>query len=506
MIVKYNVHPTPKKFHRDDSFVRGIMGAVGSGKSVACCWELFRRMQMQEPSVDNLRRSRWAVIRNTYRELADTTVRTWMDWFGGIGRFRQHDMTHIVKYGDIEAEVLFRALDRPQDVKKLLSLELTGAWVNEAREVPKTIVDMLQGRVGRFPSMRDGGCSWYGIIMDTNPPDTDHWWYKTFEERQPSNWKIFKQPSALSEDAENLANLPKGYYSNMMSDKDDEWIKVYVKGQYGMSSEGKPVYPEYVDTLHCSQQPLHPTSNVAISLGWDFGLTPACVIGQLAPDGRLKILEELLVEEHGGMGIRQFASEVVVPHLKKKYKSWWDKNLIESFGDPAGNQKAQTDEKTCIMVLSELGLPTSGAYTNKFLTRKDSVTKFLTEMVDNKPRFMLDQKCKKIRKGFSGAYKYDRVQVTGDERYRDVPAKNHYSHIHDALQYLCMMSRPEVYEEPHEINYTTKRINRLETGNTDKFEKAVEETSEQVIHNIYDELYDSDDDDYNDGELKETVI
>ena len=73
-------------------------------------------------------------------------------------------------------EVLFLALDRPDDIEKLLSLELTGVWINEAREVAKAIVDGATMRVGRFPSMKDGGPTWYGVIADTNAPDEDHWW------------------------------------------------------------------------------------------------------------------------------------------------------------------------------------------------------------------------------------------------------------------------------------------------------------------------------------------
>ena len=145
-------------------------------------------MQEQKPSADGKRKSRWVVVRNTYRELADTTVKTWLDWFPEqyLGPFIQQDMTHHISYGDIEAEVLFRALDRPQDVKKLLSLELTGAWINEAREVPKSVIDMIQGRVGRYPSKREGGPTWFGVIMDTNPPDNDHWWYTLAEVDKPA--------------------------------------------------------------------------------------------------------------------------------------------------------------------------------------------------------------------------------------------------------------------------------------------------------------------------------
>ena len=54
---------------KDDSFFRGVRGPVGSGKSVSCCIEIFRRAAKQEPSPDGKRKSRWAVIRNTNPQL-----------------------------------------------------------------------------------------------------------------------------------------------------------------------------------------------------------------------------------------------------------------------------------------------------------------------------------------------------------------------------------------------------------------------------------------------------
>ena len=106
------------------------------------------------------------------------------------------------------------ALDKQEDVKKLLSLELTGVWLNEARELPKSIVDACTMRVGRFPSMRDGGPSWFGVIMDTNAPDETHWWgimagevpapeYMQSEEKmllvKPDDWTFFSQQGAMRE-------------------------------------------------------------------------------------------------------------------------------------------------------------------------------------------------------------------------------------------------------------------------------------------------------------------
>jgi len=142
-------------------------------------------------------------------------------------------------------------LDKPDDIKKLLSLEVTGGWLNEAREIPKAVMDMLIGRLGRYPSKREGGASWYGLIMDTNPPDSDHWWYTLFEENDiPHNFALFKQPSGMSDEAENRENLPGPYYENMIAGKTQEWINVYVHGNYGFITTGKPVYPEYQDDVH----------------------------------------------------------------------------------------------------------------------------------------------------------------------------------------------------------------------------------------------------------------
>jgi PBSX family phage terminase large subunit len=183
-LVKYEASRTCWNFlEDDDTFVKGIMGPIGSGKSVCCCWNLFNWAMTQHPNHNKIRRSRWAIIRNTYRELEDTTLQTWFDWFPrDLGVFREAKMTHVMSIDQadgtqVQAEFLFRALDRPDDIKKLLSLELSGAWINEAREVPLAILDMLQGRVARFPPMREGGPRISNIICDTNPPDEDHWWF-----------------------------------------------------------------------------------------------------------------------------------------------------------------------------------------------------------------------------------------------------------------------------------------------------------------------------------------
>lgn len=427
IIYDYADVPTIRDFSRDDTFIRGLMGPFGSGKSSGCVMDILRRAQQQEPGPDGIRRTRWAVIRNTYPQLKDTTIKTFHDWLPPqhFGKWTPSNHDYLIdKFKDVEIEVMFRALDRPEHVSNLLSLELTGAWVNEAREIPWTIIKALRGRVGRYPAQRDGGPTWYGIIMDTNPPDDESWWYNLFEETRPDNAALFKQPSARGPNAENLTNLPKGYYENLCSDGDEEFIKVYVDGEYGYVRDGKPIYPEYLDSTHC--KPIKPIKGKPIIRGWDFGLTPCCVFTQIH-GGRWFIIDEMVSDN---MGADSFSDDVL-DYCANEYPNW----EFEDYGDPAGSQRAQTDEKTCFEILRGKGIRIQpGEQTLEI--RLGAVKKQLKTLIDGKPRLVLDPKCKRLRKGFQGRYQFRRLQVSA-EKYTDKPDKNEYSHPHDALQYIA---------------------------------------------------------------------
>lgn len=455
--MRYRAERTPAEFHRDDSFVRGIMGPIGSGKSVACAMELFFRACRQAPDASGVRPSRWAVIRNTYPELRLTTVKTWVDWFPEpycvmnwsppfVGRLRS-------RLGDgtqVDAEVVFLSLDSPRDVKKLLSLELTGAWINEARELPYSVVETLTGRLGRYPKADRVPCTWSGVWMDSNPPDDDHWWYRLAEIERPEGHRFWRQPGALRQigeppavryevnpEAENVGHHSLGfeYWLRQVPGKTPEWLKVYILGQYGTTFDGRPVYgASWQDHVHVSATRLAVFRGLPLVLGWDFGLTPACVAVQLSPAGQLRILREWCCEDGG---LRQFAEGTVRPALTNEFAGL----RLQSWCDPAGTQRSQVDEATCVGELRRAGLTTTPAPTNEFGVRRQAVLNFLCKQVNGGPGVILDPACVRLRKGFGGGYLFRRVEVqgqAGEERFRDEPEKNVYSHPHDALQYAAL--------------------------------------------------------------------
>ncbi len=523
MKVNYTAGPTAAKFHASRKIVRGFMGPVGNGKSVACIMEMLRISMEQWPNNKRVRKTRWAIVRNTLPELRTTTLKTWKAWiperFSPVVMNPMITTTLIqpIKHDNtfIEMEVFFVALDKPDDVEKLLGMELTGVFINEAREIPYAVVKAARERIGRYPSRAEGyvsdkdykapakPCRRKVLLMDTNPPDTDHWWYQLAEEgclrkadhkaqaRKETKriFDFFKGPSPLLDNgdgtysrnpkAENIKNLDGGYeyYEDMIAGNDADQINVQVLGNYGTIKTGKPVYPEFSDRIHIPEQHFMPIEDVPIALGWDFGLTPACVIGQLTDTGQARIIAELVSDD---MDVRQFARDVVKPFLVTKLPH---SKIAFSFGDPSGSARGEGEGKSAINILNDayvddgnhndtpldMGFVTEEAPTNDPTRRRDAVKVFLTKMVaGGEPGFLLDKRCHVLRKGFNGGYCYKRVNVGGvEDRYRDVPDKNGFSHSHDALQYLCLGFTGgyiehselelaydyEVYDDPHSTGY-----------------------------------------------------
>ena len=443
--IVYKPSSTLRKLHNDRNFVRAIIGPIGSGKSVGCIADLLMLANQQQPDSNNIRLTKWCIFRNTYRELIDTTIETFHQWIPrSSGSWEAGNMKFVLHYKlsdntTVHTEFIFRALDRPSDVKKLLSLEITGAFGNEAREFPKQIIDMIQGRCGRFPKTIKNekgevtyGPTWHGLIMDTNPPDSDHWWYKLFEENLPSNHSIFHQPSGLSPLAENIDHLPTGYYTNMMSGKDKEWINVYVHGQYGFVSDGKPVYHEYKDDVHYISEPYHPISSQTLYIGIDFGLTPAATFAQKSPTGAMIMFDELCTFDMGAVSFGILLKE----KLNTIYRGF---NDIEIYADPAGEQRAQTDETTPFQILDNQGIVAYPTYTNDFTIRREVVAEYMQRLdFSGHPAFQLRPGCPLLRKAYAGGYKYKRMDVSGEERFIDKPNKNRYSHVAESNQYLFL--------------------------------------------------------------------
>lgn len=437
--------PVAEAFYYDRSFCSAIMGPLGSAKTSTSLLKAIPIARAQHKSpIDGIRRFRFVVIRDTYRNLANTTIPSWQTWFpptmgewrgGGTGDPAQHKLMLDDGDGLIDMHVVFIGLGSNRVETVMKGFEPTCGFINEGDMLPASVRTYLKGRVGRYPSKIHGGAAWYGLWEDFNAPDDDNHCYDLFVEDLPKGHKFYRQPSGLASNAENKQNLPKNYYQNQMLGQPDWWIRRYVKNQFGYSREGQPVYSEFVDDLHVAGEPLKPVPGLPIRIGMDAGRTPAAVLCQRMPNGQWRIIDELVCEN---MGAETFGKLLAVI-LREKYQGF----DIEAWGDPAAQYKSDTSETSWLDIVGEcIGVKVRPAPcgNNDLTIRLEAVRHPLTRMIDGEPGLLLSPVCKKLRKGFNSGYCYKRLAVGGaQDRFMDKPDKTSpYSHPHDAAQYVLV--------------------------------------------------------------------
>lgn len=431
----YTPSKTLAPFITSNAFVSLVSGPVGSGKSSAAMLKIAYHAKRMKPGADGKRRSRAVIVRNTNQMLTDATIPTFMTWFpeGPAGTFARTDKKFFLAFDDVICEVLFRGLDDANDVRRLLSLECSFGVLDEFREIHPDIFNALQGRVGRYPSMANGGCVTddgspnHHIWGATNAPDADTFW-EQYMTNPPPTASIFMQPSALSDEADWRAHLVKDYYENLAEGKTDDWIDVYIHNKFGRSLSGTPVYHRsFVEDFHVSKEPLTPVPNpnYPIIIGVDFGRTPAAVFKQRDPRGRVLTLSELTSTN---MGIETFIKTTLMPHIANKYAG----HAFICAPDPAGFAKTQLNEMTLVDALKEAGLPCVKPPTNLPDRRIAAVERLLGQQIDGKAMYLIDPSCTTYIKGFRSGYRY-KVKKSGE--LEDTPDKNEFSHVHDAGQY-----------------------------------------------------------------------
>jgi len=446
------------RFLLDRRKVSIIRGPVGSGKSKAAnmkCWAIASE---QEPMRDGMRRTRWAVVRNTYPELRQTTMRTWIDTFpeAQYGAVRWSvPFNQVIRCADVEMEVDFLALDKPDDVKKLRSGEYTGFYVNELQYTPKELFDEMTSRAGRYPAMKDGGPTWYGVLADMNAPEEDHWLPPMLGElpypeglpiedqlRWPEEWGYYLQPAGLSERmsgdgksvlgyepnpaAENVAWLVPGYYLEQIKGKSRQWIDSRVMNRITVELEGTPVWPQFRRESHVAKEVLPFVPGQDLWVGLDFGRQPAAVIGQ-SFNMRVNVLAEIQGFDEG--------ATTFAPRLKAFLEQRYAGAKVRFVGDPKGRDRGQADDRTPYDVFAAHGMKVEPAPVqgNNIRTRIEAVEYVLNGMYDGRPRFQLSPACRSLAVGMQGKYHYKKTDESKFE-----PVKNKHSHLADALQYLVL--------------------------------------------------------------------
>lgn len=339
--IEFVANPTQRLFIESRADADLFSCRMGEGKSAALCWAIWFHCR-ENPG------ARWAVIRDSWENLRDTTLQEFFKWFppGVLGLWYETRKQFIWKMGEMHGSVTFMGMDDPKDAAKLQSRELAGFAIDEpapAAEsggVSEDIFDIAMTR------RRQPGMHWYAAKLAENNPDELHWTYRRFVDPGTPGYVCWQ-----TDRPENERNLPENYYERMKRDlaHRPDLLRRFAEGRFGFQQKGRAVTPEWTDGLHLAES-LDPVEGVPLTLCWDFGLNPTCVVTQVTPLGHWLVLESEVGQE---IGTFELVEQVVKPKLASRFEGFtW-----QHVGDPAGQQREQASaQQSAVKVIQkELG-------------------------------------------------------------------------------------------------------------------------------------------------------
>lgn len=434
--------PIAQAFFEAEDPIAVLMGPVASAKTTTGLWKGVAMSYLWPESAPGLRRVKFGVVRRLYKDLERTTMASWNEWFprtmghwrGAAGDPATHDLVFPGPQGRgrIELRVEFISLGDLRVEEALKGYEPSFIYVDECDTAASNTLDFVYTRAGRFPKEtldRNPKMVW----GTCNAPEEDNWVVEDFIDDPKPGHVLYRQPSGLSPQAENLHIIGAQYYQRMAANMPAFERKRFVENIPGLSRSAEAIYEEFNPDLHVAAHPLSPLPGRDVILGLDAGGTPAAAGFQRAPDGQWLWLTELSTHDKSGgsiTGPTRFG-EALAEQMAEKFKGY----RIRGIADPSAAYGADTanGEGSWIDIVSRVsGIPVMPAPTNDPTVRREALRLPMTRLIDGrKPGLMLCPTLRFAKKALASDYRWT---LTGGRR-TEHTLKNWASHLIEAAQY-----------------------------------------------------------------------
>jgi hypothetical protein len=420
-----------------------LMGPAAGGKTVTGLMRGVLMAYRWPETTPGLRRCRFLVMRQRMTDMEASTIPSWLAWYPRtIGQFvgkegspKRHTLR--LKHpagGFVELEVHFRGIGEQSVDDALRGFEFSFAYVDECDLMDADVMANLYKRAGRYPA-ETLAINPRQVWGTCNAPEPDSWVVRDMIENPRPGWVLFRQPSGLSPEAENLAVLGPDFYRKQAEVLPDYERKRFIENIPGLHREEAAVYPEFSEALHVATKPLE-VLPVPLRVGLDAGGTPAAAVLQRAPGGQWRMLAELSTHDPAAAGVvgpRRFG-EALAALLAERAPGV----PAEAVADPAaayGADREAGESSWIDIVARAAGLPVTTARSQDPTLRIEALRRPLTRLLENgKPGLVIDPRCRLFARALARDYRW---QVTAGRR-GDRPVKNWASHLVEAAQYALL--------------------------------------------------------------------
>jgi hypothetical protein len=467
--------PVSDAFLMSRAFIKVIIGPVGSGKTMTALRGLLVLAARQGGTRDRhgvlRRKARVGVIRESYPNIEKNTLPSWFDVMPQTeGKFTwSQPYTHKInlilaedEYGEptdiCEFEIEFRAIGDRSVEEVTRGWQVVAVMVDEADLQPPELLSFLTGRVGRGGIDRDLIVD-PQIILSLNAPSIDNWVYALAIENELGAMddelrellgdreliEVFIQPGGREPDAENLHNLPKGYYAVQAAANRHRpgYVDRMVDNRFVPLQHGQPVNPQFDYKVHV-REGLEWDPSRPLIVGVDQGLFAAAVACQRTIMGQLRTLREAVMFAEEGktlMKIGPSAAGAMVRTMINDNFHDLRPEMLRVVADPAAwaaADRADAEMDWIRAFSAALGYPVRKAKTNRQTLRNEAIWRALAE----REGYLVDARCKHLIRGHLGGYHYRKAQMAGvagtETRGHLEIADTIHTHVCDAEQYAAL--------------------------------------------------------------------
>lgn len=438
--------PVAQAFVDADEPITVLMGPEGSGKTTSGILKGITKAYQWPQTVRGVTRVRFVMIRRLLKDLEATTQKSWLEWFprtlgtwrGGKGEPATHEilLPHpFRKGGVIEMTAEFVATGDLRVEEAMRGKEFSYAYVDEVDLAPDDILSWTFGRAGRFPKETLAiNPKW--VWGTCNAPQDGNWVIEDFINQVKPGHRLFRQPSGLSPDAENVQNLGRDWYPRLAQTLPAFERKRRIENIPGLSRNKEAVYQEFNPDVHIAAATLKPIPGIDVIVGGDAGGTPGAGFWQNMPDGQWRLYAEVSThaKEHGSVtGPTRFGEALARVAAERFYGF-----RLRGIADPSAAYGADTaaGEEDWIQIVSRVsGIPFRAAPTNSPPVRIEALRLPMTRLIDGRsPGLLIDPSCSLTARALTSEYQWT---VTAGRR-GETPLKNWASHLTEAHQYALL--------------------------------------------------------------------
>jgi PBSX family phage terminase large subunit len=358
------------------------------------------------------------VTRWSYRELEATSFKTLLDIIprSFIESHNKSQMLLRLKNGSaIQGFNL-------QNHKRLTSLNISWAWIDEVTEVEESNFLQLQGRLRGEGARR---------MWVTGNPNGRDWVYETFVNQARPEYAFYHAKTY-----ENVF-LPQDYIDNLRKYYPPEWVTRFMEGSFEVF-EGQ-IYHEFSPAVHVISH----NDVVPVPQEWprfraiDHGIyhPTACLWGSADPDGNLFIYDSYYQRN-------KLISENCAEIVKRSGNDIYEWSVIDPNTDrrdaTTGTSYMDEYRKNGVPVIKGQNAILDGISRVKELLYLDEGHRHPLTMRPHAPRLYIFPECKELIWEMQ-QYNWRDQKAGSETRDKEEPVDRH-NHAIDALRYMAMQN------------------------------------------------------------------